>query len=84
MPPSVQRANARHYKSRTVTEVKEFAGRSHLMPAQAGWEEVADYALDWAVRHAATDARHAETAARQPVRGSSFGEHRADDQRLAQ
>ena len=57
MPPSVQRSNARHYKSRTLTEVKEFAGRSHLMPAQAGWEEVADYALDWAVRHAATEAR---------------------------
>jgi pimeloyl-ACP methyl ester carboxylesterase len=56
MPPSVQRSNAKHYKSRTVTEVKEFPGRSHLMPAQAGWEEVADYALDWAVRHARADA----------------------------
>jgi len=22
------------------------------MPAQEGWEEVADYALDWAVAHA--------------------------------
>ena len=52
MPPSVQRSNARHYKSRTVTEVKEFPGRAHLMPAQAGWEEVADYALSWAERHA--------------------------------
>ncbi|HET7564816.1 MAG TPA: alpha/beta fold hydrolase, partial [Gemmatimonadaceae bacterium] len=61
MPPSVQRSNARHYKSRTVTEVKEFPGRAHLMLAQAGWEEVADYALDWAARHAA-DARRAQTA----------------------
>ena len=52
MPPSVQRSNARHYKSNTITEVKEFAGRAHLMPAEAGWEEVADYALDWAVKHA--------------------------------
>ncbi len=22
-------------------------GRAHLLPAQEGWEEVADYALDW-------------------------------------
>ncbi|HKG94981.1 MAG TPA: alpha/beta hydrolase [Gemmatimonadaceae bacterium] len=52
MPPSVQRSNAKHYKSPdTITEVKVFDGRAHLMPAQAGWEEVADYALDWAVRH---------------------------------
>jgi pimeloyl-ACP methyl ester carboxylesterase len=57
MPPSVQRSNAKHYKSRTITEVKEFPGRSHLMPAQAGWEEVADYALDWALRHAAAGVR---------------------------
>jgi pimeloyl-ACP methyl ester carboxylesterase len=52
MPPAVQRSNAKHYKSRTVTEIKEFPGRSHLMPAQKGWEEVADYALAWAVEHA--------------------------------
>jgi len=56
-PPAVQRSNARHYASRTVTEVKEFPGRAHLMPAQAGWEEVADYALEWAARHASTAAR---------------------------
>jgi CBS domain-containing protein len=65
----VQRSNARHYTSRTVTEVKEFPGRAHLMPAQAGWEEVADYALDWAVRHAAADARRAQTE--QPLHGGS-------------
>jgi pimeloyl-ACP methyl ester carboxylesterase len=52
MPPSVQLSNAKHYKSKTITEVEEFAGRSHLMPAQRGWEEVADYALGWAVEHA--------------------------------
>jgi pimeloyl-ACP methyl ester carboxylesterase len=49
MPPKIQRSNAKHYKSNTVTEVKEFEGRAHLMPAQEGWEEVADYALAWAV-----------------------------------
>ncbi len=52
MPPAVQHSNARHYKSNTITEVKVFDGRAHLMPAQKGWEEVADYALAWAERHA--------------------------------
>lgn len=52
MPPAVQHSNARHYKSNTITEVKVFDGRAHLMPAQQGWEEVADYALAWAERHA--------------------------------
>jgi pimeloyl-ACP methyl ester carboxylesterase len=54
MPPSVQQSNLKHYKSKTVTEIKEYPGRAHLMPAQAGWEEVADYALEWAERHAVT------------------------------
>jgi pimeloyl-ACP methyl ester carboxylesterase len=52
MPPRIQRSNAKHYKSNTVTEVKEYEGKSHLMPSQEGWEEIADYALDWALRHA--------------------------------
>jgi pimeloyl-ACP methyl ester carboxylesterase len=52
MPPKIQQSNAKHYKSNTITEVKEFEGRSHLMPAQEGWEEVADYALTWALEHA--------------------------------
>jgi pimeloyl-ACP methyl ester carboxylesterase len=51
MPPSLQRSNAKHYRSTTITEVKEFAG-PHLLPAWPGWEEVADYALEWAERHA--------------------------------
>jgi hypothetical protein len=31
--------------------VVEFQG-PHLLPSRDGWEEVADYALEWAVRHA--------------------------------
>ena len=57
MPPKVQRSNAKHYKSDTVTEVKEYEGRAHLLPAQEGWEEVADYALSWAMSHAAQSSR---------------------------
>jgi len=53
MPPKIQRSNAKHYKSDTVTEVKEYEGYAHLLPAQEGWEQIADDALDWALSHAA-------------------------------
>ena len=52
MPPSVNESNAHHYrKSKAITDFKEFEGRSHFIVGQDGWEEVADYALDWAIRH---------------------------------
>ena len=51
--PAVQRLNAHHYQApHTITEMKVFDGFAHLLPAQPGWEAVADYALDRAVRHA--------------------------------
>ncbi|MDT3446076.1 MULTISPECIES: alpha/beta hydrolase [unclassified Pseudofrankia] len=52
MPPAIQQSNAKHYKSNTITEIKEYDGYAHLLPAQKGWEEIADYVLDWALRHA--------------------------------
>jgi pimeloyl-ACP methyl ester carboxylesterase len=52
MPPAVQRSNAKHYKSNTLTEHIEYEGYAHLLPAQKGWEEIADTVLDWALRHA--------------------------------
>ncbi len=52
MPPSVQRSNAKHYKSNTITEVIEYDGKPHLLPAAPGWEEIADTVLDWALEHA--------------------------------
>ncbi|WP_205696098.1 alpha/beta hydrolase [Conexibacter sp. SYSU D00693] len=51
MPPSIQRSNAKHYKSDTVTEVIEVPG-PHLMPAAPGWEDVADRVLAWAMEQA--------------------------------
>ena len=38
MPPSIQQSNAKHYKSNTITEVKEFEG-PHLLPSWPGWED---------------------------------------------
>jgi pimeloyl-ACP methyl ester carboxylesterase len=53
MPPSVQRSNAKHYKSdKTVTEVREYEGYAHLLPGQDGWEQIADEVLEWAIAHA--------------------------------
>jgi pimeloyl-ACP methyl ester carboxylesterase len=52
-PASLNESNLKHYrKSDAVTELKEFPGRSHYTLGEAGWEEVADYAIDWAVDHA--------------------------------
>jgi pimeloyl-ACP methyl ester carboxylesterase len=52
MPPSVNKSNAKHYTSDTITEVKEFPGRSHWTCAEPGWEAVADCALEWAEANA--------------------------------
>jgi len=62
MPPSVNRSNAKHYEDTLVTDYHEFPGRSHWTCGEPGWEEVADYALDWATRNAAL--AQAGTAAR--------------------
>ena len=55
VPASVNRSNARHYNSGDV-ELKEFPERSHYTLGMDGWEEVADYALDWGLKHAAAHA----------------------------
>jgi pimeloyl-ACP methyl ester carboxylesterase len=47
MPPTVNKSNYRHYNSGIVA-YREYGGRSHY-PTQTGWEEVADYALEWAL-----------------------------------
>lgn len=47
-PASVVEANFKLYRnSNAVTEYKEFPERTHYTLGQAGWEEVADYALAW-------------------------------------
>ncbi len=52
-PASVQRQASKRFqrKSAALTDYKEFPGRSHFLIGQEGWEEIADYALDWAVEH---------------------------------
>jgi pimeloyl-ACP methyl ester carboxylesterase len=60
MPPAVNQSNAKHYRhANTVTDYKEFPGRSHYTVGEDGWEEVADYALEWAEEKATQPAARA-------------------------
>ena len=49
-PAAVSRANAKlQSKSKAITAFKEFPERPHFTLGVAGWEEVADYAIHWAL-----------------------------------
>jgi alpha-beta hydrolase superfamily lysophospholipase len=49
IPPRIVKANVKAYRhSAALTEYREFADRTHFIIGQSGWEEVADYSLDWA------------------------------------
>jgi len=48
IPPRIVKANQRAYRHSTaLTEYKEFPGRTHFIIGQNGWEEVANFVLDW-------------------------------------
>jgi alpha-beta hydrolase superfamily lysophospholipase len=50
IPPKVSKGDAkRQSKSESLTAYKLFPERSHYTLGQEGWEEVADFALDWAL-----------------------------------
>jgi pimeloyl-ACP methyl ester carboxylesterase len=52
-PATVTRSSFRRYrKSAAVTAYKEFSGRSHYTIGEPDWEQVADYALRWAIENA--------------------------------
>jgi len=47
-PPSLTKKMAGKYKdAASVTNLKIFNGRSHFIAGEPGWQEVADYILDW-------------------------------------
>jgi pimeloyl-ACP methyl ester carboxylesterase len=52
MPPAVPESNRKHYKSNAITERREYEGYAHLLPAQKGWEQIANDDLEWALAHA--------------------------------
>jgi pimeloyl-ACP methyl ester carboxylesterase len=54
VPKSINKANVRKYvqNSTAVTDYREFPNRTHHTVGQKGWEEVADFAIQWATEHA--------------------------------
>ena len=53
-PAAIVKANYNLFNQSTaVTEYREYPDRVHFTIGQDGWEEVADYSLDWALAHAA-------------------------------
>jgi pimeloyl-ACP methyl ester carboxylesterase len=65
-PPAVVRANVRAYKnSLATTEYSEFPGRTHFLIAQPGWQQVADFALDWVCEQELLQSREARRIVRE-------------------
>lgn len=57
IPPKASHHNMEKYEgSEGIVAFKEYPGRPHF-PGVAGWEEVADFALDWALDPVALDTR---------------------------
>lgn len=67
--PSMVRAAYKAYSRRStaLTEFKQFPNRSHFLINSPGWEQVADYVINWVSRYAAPTRRP------RPARGSSAG-----------
>lgn len=53
MSAGLNRSNAKHYRSGTIG-FREFEGRGHFTVGEAGWEAVADFALEWTREPTAT------------------------------
>jgi pimeloyl-ACP methyl ester carboxylesterase len=54
-PPSVNSTLLKlQSKASSPTELKVYPGRPHFMAGLDGWEELADYALNWSLEHTAT------------------------------
>ncbi|WP_224361232.1 alpha/beta hydrolase [Hyalangium versicolor] len=62
-PPMVQATTKKQSKSPSKTEYKFFPNRSHVLCLEKGWEEVADFVLDWAVEAAGSHVPAASASA---------------------
>lgn len=51
VPRSVVEKEKAAYKGPAVVELKVFEGRTHGVVNQSGWEEVADFGLQWVEKH---------------------------------
>ena len=61
VPASVSKeAATRLAKSKATVDYKEFLDRNHFTAGAPGWETVADYAFEWATKHAGAPAERNE------------------------
>jgi pimeloyl-ACP methyl ester carboxylesterase len=69
-PKAINKANLRKYVqgSNAVADYREFPNRTHNTVGQKGWEEVADFALQWANEHTRGQTLDDVTAAFVPER----------------
>jgi non-heme chloroperoxidase len=52
VPAAITRSTLKLYRhSKAVTDYKEFSDRGHSLALDHGWNEVADYSLQWLKRH---------------------------------
>ncbi|MFD0766903.1 alpha/beta hydrolase [Mucilaginibacter lutimaris] len=52
IPASLNYTNYKKYSHKgSVTTFREFSGRNHFVLGQPGWEEIADYILEWLSKH---------------------------------
>jgi pimeloyl-ACP methyl ester carboxylesterase len=80
VPPAINKANVRKYeKSAAITAYREFPGRTHNTITQTGWEQVADFALSWALEnaHYPVTTEEVKAAFAPPQVLSESGEHEA-------
>lgn len=68
VPAHVVQSNYEHHKKSSArTDMQEFAGRSHLITSQEGWEQVADYASNWLEQLPEQVASRVATASSKPA-----------------
>ena len=67
-PPRIGKANVKAYRHSTaVTAYREFQDRTHFIIGQSGWQEVANYSLDWALDQQLLTEREQRRIARQSL-----------------
>ena len=64
VPAAINRANVKKYRNSTaITDYREFPNRTHFTFGEKGWEEVADFALQWAAKNARAQVPFADVKA---------------------
>ena len=71
MPPKVQQSNAKRTSPTRSRRSRSTRRPRAPLPAQEGWEEVADHALEWALKHLAVP-RPEATAVRARIGGPTL------------